>query len=172
MAFDFEISLADIDGVKEIKPSQFSDYRGQLWSGLSKELEDTLDVGSFRHQKFATNKKNVLRGIHGDFETFKLVTCLFGEIQQVVVDMRPDSKTYKKWVSWEINGEKPCLILIPPGVGNSFKTLSEISLYSYSLAYNGTYNDYDKQFTVKYDDPSINIAWLGQTPVLSERDRS
>lgn len=172
MAFDFEISLADIDGVKEIKPSQFSDHRGQLWSGLSKELEDILDVGAFRHQKFATNAKNVLRGIHGDFHTHKLVTCLYGKIQQVVVDLRPESPSYKKWCSWILDGTQAKFILVPPGFGNAFKTLSETSVYSYTLSYDGTYIDHDQQFTVKYDDSSINIAWVGDAPVLSERDRS
>ena len=48
---------------------------------------------SFNHDKFSYNNQNVLRGIHGDFKTWKLVTCIYGSIQQVVVDHREGSKS-------------------------------------------------------------------------------
>ena len=58
---------------------------------------------NFRHDKFSLSRKNVLRGLHGDNKTWKLVTCVYGEIHQVVVDLRETSPTYMKWEKFIIN---------------------------------------------------------------------
>ena len=65
-------------------------------------------------------QKNVLRGIHGDDKTWKLVSCIHGKIFQVIVDLRKDSKTFKKWKSYEISSKNKKSILIPPNFGNAF----------------------------------------------------
>ena len=170
MAFDYEVLPTNIKGIYEVIPSHFSDHRGKIWSGMTENLEAVLNVGNFHHQKFARNKKNVLRGFHGDFETYKLVSCLYGDIQQVAVDYRPQSATYKKSISWVLTGQETKMILLPPGIGNAFKTLSDVSVYAYSLCYDKDYNDFDKQFTVRFDDPTIQVNWLGGEPILSKRD--
>jgi len=67
--------------------------------------------------------------------------------------------------------QEPKLILIPPGFGNAFLVLSEYSIYNYKLAYRGDYNDYDKQFTYKWNDERIGIDWPLNNPILSKRDK-
>ena len=170
MSFDFSIDTTPIKGVKILTPSRFEDPRGTLWSAITPDLSNQLNVPHpFAHTKYASNFTNVLRGIHGDFESWKLVTVLSGQIQQVVVDNREKSSTYQESLSWLIDAANPKMILIPPGCGNAFKSLSD-SLYMYSLAYPGSYNDFDKQFTLKWDDPKFNIKWQGAQPTLSNRD--
>ena len=71
-----------INDVKIFNPDFHSDIRGDLWTLWKK---DELDI-DFIHDKVSTSKKNVLRGIHGDFKSSKLVTCLHGELFFIVVD--------------------------------------------------------------------------------------
>ena len=96
MSIDFEVKESEIiNGVWIFIPSISSDNRGNIWTSFIKsEIETLLPEGlHFKHDKFSESKHNVLRGIHGDSKSWKLVTCVYGEISQVVVDMREDSPT-------------------------------------------------------------------------------
>ena len=169
-----EISKSKVfSDVLIIEPDYFQDHRGILYSTyLKKEFQKHISKDlEFNHNKIAYNYKNVLRGIHGDFSSWKMVTCIYGSIFQVVVDYRKDSKTYLKYDKFEISDIKPKQILIPPGFGNAFYVLSDVAVYNYQLSYDGSYNDYDKQFTIKWDDKRININWPTNNPILSERDK-
>lgn len=159
--------------VKIIKHSKYSDHRGQLWTTFYESLSeiDGLKRLNFKHDKFAVNLKNVLRGIHGDHKSWKLVTVIHGSVFQVVVDCRIESDFYLKYETFELRGSDPTSILIPPGFGNAFLSMSDNSVYHYKLAYTGPYNDADKQFTVKWNDPRMNIPWPIKNPILSERDK-
>ena len=171
----FSIQKSDqIDGVVIFKPTLYIDHRGSLFTTFHSEIfsEFLPPNYSFEHDKFSVSKHRVLRGIHGDNETWKLVTAVYGAIYQVVVDCRPHSITYGKWQSFEINGNNLILILLPPGIGNAFYVLSKEAVYHYKLAYLGEYNDFDKQFTVKWNDPFYNIQWPTDSPILSSRDQS
>ena len=169
--FDYKIDSLAIAGTFAVVPSAHVDLRGEIWSGASPALAKELGLPNFWHHKTTLNKKNTLRGIHGDLQTWKLVCCLGGKVQQVCVDNRPDSPTYLHHISIILDVENKLNVLVPPGVGNAFKALEEDTVYSYSLAYEGVYQDFDSQFTLYYDDPRLKIDWQGGNPVLSERDR-
>jgi dTDP-4-dehydrorhamnose 3,5-epimerase len=172
MDFDIQEST-EILGVYILSPSVSEDVRGNIWTSFLKdEVEKLLpDNLYFKHDKFSTSKHNVLRGIHGDTKSWKLVTCVYGEIQQVVVDMRQDSPTYQKWQDFIINKKNQQLILIPPNMGNAYYVNSPEVVYHYKYAYNGDYIDTDEQFTVDWDDDKIGIRWLSNAPILSDRDK-
>ena len=70
----------------------------------------------FRHDKFSISKKRVLRGIHGDSKTWKLVSCVQGSVYQVVVDLRKKSKSYLSWQSFSLGEDNHSSVLIPPDV--------------------------------------------------------
>lgn len=172
---DFEVSDSKTFGaqVKIIVPDCYRDDRGFLYTDFLDSFFTTqfsLEC-KFIHSKYAYNKKKVLRGIHGDFDSHKLINCVYGEIFQVVVDCRKNSPTYLKYECFRLNHNNPKLILISPGFGNAFQVISEYSIYNYKLAYNGEYNDYDKQFTFKWNDKMIGIDWPIKKPILSERDK-
>ena len=174
MAIDFVIEESNIiQGVKLIVPSVSSDLRGNIWTSFIKdEIESLLPQGiSFKHDKFSYSRGNVLRGIHGDNKSWKLVTCVHGEIHQVVVDCRTDSPTYLQWEKIIINAEHQVLVLIPPFMGNSYYVTSSEAVYHYKLAYEGEYFDADEQFSLKWNDPRIGIEWPTNEPILSERDK-
>lgn len=174
MYSDFETESSRIlPEVKIIRPDVFKDNRGFLFTDyLDSFFKDEFTPGlNFGHSKNAYNNAKVLRGIHGDFDSYKLVECLYGEIYQVVVDCRENSPTFLKHDSFNLNHLSPKMILIPPGFGNGFLVTSDYAVYNYKLSYNGTYNDYDKQFTYKWNDKRISIDWPIKYPVLSNRDK-
>ena len=153
--------------------SKFSDQRGNLWSSFDSDLNQMLldKTGiNFGHDKFALNCKNVLRGIHGDNKSWKLVTAVYGKFFQVVVDCRLDSVSYLKYTTLDLDYKNPVSVLIPPGFGNSFLSMTDQSVYHYKLAYDGEYNDASNQFTYRWNDPRIGISWPNNNPILSKRD--
>ena len=147
----------------------FRDYRGDIWTTYKKKTSPIkLD---FIHDKYSSSRKNVIRGIHGDYKTWKMVSCLQGELYFVVVDNRPESKTYLQW-DWMILDDKSRKqVLLPPGFGNGFCVMSENSVFSYKLAYDGEYSDVRDQFTLKWNDPRVSIDWPTNNPILQARDK-
>ncbi len=173
MSIELNIQESDkINGVYILTPSISTDLRGNIWTSFLKDEVEALLPNNlhFKHDKFSTSKFNVLRGIHGDNKSWKLITCVYGEIQQVVVDMREESPTYKQWQDFIINKNNQKLILIPPNMGNAYYVKSSEAVYHYKLAYDGDYIDAEEQFSVSWNDDSISIKWLSDNPILSNRD--
>tara|TARA_R100001509_G_C4884677_1_gene221606 strand:- start:3010 stop:3486 length:477 start_codon:yes stop_codon:yes gene_type:complete len=156
-----------IKDVKIFEPDVFCDYRGDLWT-LWKSGEHGLE---FNHDKVSTSRKNVLRGIHGDQKSWKLVTCLQGELYFVVVDNRMSSPTYMEWDWLILDDRKRKQVLLPPGVGNGFLVLSETSVFHYKWCYDGEYPDVDEQFTIKWNNDRLKIDWPIENPILQFRDK-
>jgi len=156
-----------------VTPSAFSDFRGAIYTAYHQELfAEFLDKDlHFKHDKFIRSKKDVIRGFHGDNKTWKLVTCVYGNIFQVIVDNRPESPTYQKWESFSLEASERKLLLVPPRFGNALCTVSEESLYYYKLAYEGEYVDALEQFVIKWNDPALNVNWPTDNPILQKRDQ-
>lgn len=167
---DLFIKDTRIKGVKIINYDAFEDHRGTLWTTyLDKKFNIEGDL-KFNHDKFAVSYKDVIRGIHYDEKTFKLVTAVYGAIDQVVVDMRTESDTYKESLIFNIDNKQRFSILIPPMVGNGFRVKSDFAVYHYKLSYIGEYQDTDSQYTLKWNDSTIGINWDCDNPILSNRD--
>jgi len=156
-----------IKDVKIIEPSVHSDYRGDLWT-LWKQGDYGLN---FNHDKVSTSRKHVLRGIHGDKKSWKLITCLQGELYFVVVDNRVNSETYLEWDWLILDDKRRKQVLIPPGVGNGFLVMSEASVFHYKWSYTGKYPDVEDQFTIKWNDERLRINWPIDNPILQFRDK-
>ncbi len=170
---DFEIEKSTVlQDVLIVKPSMHWDLRGSIYTSFNADfyLEFLPQKLDFKHDKFAESKYNVLRGLHGDTKTWKLVSCVWGEIYEVVVDMRKDSPTYKKWDAFELSSDNYRQVLIPPGFVNGYYVRSENAVFHYKLAYHGGYIDADEQMTFRWDDPELGIDWPCDDPILQARD--
>ena len=170
---DFEIHHSElIPDLVWFRTKKFSDLRGSLYTTFYRDvMEEFLPKELyFKHDKFALTFHNCLRGIHGDTKSWKLVTCVYGEVTQVAVDLRKDSPTYGKWEKFIINQDNQVSVLLPPGFGNSFYVNSETAVYHYKLAYEGEYFDAADQFSVRWNDPTLGIEWPCENPILSDRD--
>jgi dTDP-4-dehydrorhamnose 3,5-epimerase len=155
-----------------IQPEIFHDHRGEYVETWNIENYKTFipENIEFKQDDISTSVKHTLRGLHGDFKTWKLVQCLYGSLLQVVVDMRPDSKNYLKHDMFPINDKNRTQILIPPGFANGHLVMSDFGIFSYkqSTLYKGA----GAQFTVRWNDPKVNIAWPINNPILSSRDKN
>lgn len=159
------------DSIKILQSSVYDDYRGSIFTVWDKNnLDSRLKKINFVLDKFSHSRKNVLRGFHGDYESWKLLTCVHGEVYFVLVDRRYKSDTYNEWDWIILSNTNRKSILIPPGFGGSFYVLSDSAVMYYKWAYDGEYPDIDTQFTVKWNDKSINVKWPTKDPILSERD--
>ena len=173
MSIDFKISYSNkLEEIAIISPSISTDERGTIWTSYLRDQLDSLipDHLYFKHEKFSESKNNVLRGIHGDDKSWKLVTSVYGQIEQVVVDCRKTSGSYGQWDKFIITNNNQLLILIPPGFGNAYYVMSDKAVYHYKLAYEGGYNDVENQFTYPWNEPDFKINWSADRPILSSRD--
>ena len=158
-----------MEEIKIIEYDKFTDIRGDIYSILTKEISQktTLD---FDHVKIVKNKLNVLRGIHYDHKTYKLINVLRGSIQAFFVDVNSYKNGRARFAELRINEESNFSVLVPPGLGNSFLCLSDEVIYCYSLAYDGDYVDSDAQGTIFWDDKLLDLPWESNDPILSDRD--
>lgn len=160
-----ETSIAD---VKIIHPLAFEDHRGEYVETYNKrdynEAGITID---FVQDDFSMSTQHVLRGLHGDSKTWKLVSCPVGKYYLVVLDVREDSPTFGKWEAFTVSDKNRKQVLIPPGCGNGHLIMSEFAIFQYKQS---EYYDPSSQFTIKYNDERYNIWWPVKQPITSMRD--
>ena len=151
-----------------LKKSSFKDKRVFYWTTWKKGSFKKI---KFNHDKFSISKKNTLRGLHCDFKSWKMVTCVFGKLLLVVVDMKKNSKNYLKSRKILLSHDKPKLILIPPHYANGHLCISKFCVFHYKWSYKGKYLDSNKQHSYRWNDPKLKINWPIKKPILSSRDK-
>tara|TARA_B100000686_G_C16537867_1_gene835818 strand:- start:356 stop:880 length:525 start_codon:yes stop_codon:yes gene_type:complete len=157
-----------------ITPNLFKDNRGYFFESYNNhKINKVLNFSPIQDNE-SKSKFGVLRGIHFQnqpYEQAKLVRVIKGEIQDIAVDLRPDSITYKQYVSVILNENSKKQIFIPKGFGHAFLTLSKEAIVSYKVD-----NYYNKELDsgIKYNDPSINIKWeLDSNKIIqSDKDKN
>ena len=164
-----QVKNTEIEGLKVVMPIVYEDFRGTNFENYNKLSYDLIGEESieFVVDSISTSRKHILRGIHGDYVTTKLVSCLYGSIYVVVLDRRPGSDTYNEWLSFNLSDRNKHQLLIPPGCGNGHLVMSDECVFSYKL---DQYYDRKSQFTIKWNDPTWEIYWPVKQPILSERD--
>jgi dTDP-4-dehydrorhamnose 3,5-epimerase len=162
------VETTQLPGVLLIKPSAFSDFRGEYVEIYNEELyrKNGIEV-AFIQDDISMSCRNVLRGIHGDDLTWKLISYLHGEFYLVVLNHDKNSPDFGKWQSFTLSDKNRHQVLVPPKFGNGHFVLSERAIFHYKQS---TYYDPGRQFTVKWNDPRFNISWPAKEPVLSKRD--
>jgi len=157
-----------INKIKIFKNKSFKDHRGYYWTSWKKgEIKKVY----FKHDKFSLSKKNVLRGLHGDKKTWKLVSCPYGKFLLVIVNYVKTSKNYLKSKSLILSQENGVQVLIPPNYANGHLCLTKKCLFHYKLSYRGKYIDAKEQFSLRWNDPKLKIKWKIIKPILSKRDK-
>lgn len=164
-----KVEETKLKGVYLIKPDIFEDFRGNYTEVFNRDEYKKAGIDAdFKQDDLSTTYGGVLRGMHGDSKTAKLVQCAYGRIYQVVLNCDPNSDEYGKWQAFILSSENRHQVYIPPMFGNGFYVLSDVAVYNYKQT---TYYGEAKQFTVKWNDPKFGIVWPNNNPILSERDR-
>lgn len=163
-----QISKTKLDGVLLLKPEVFEDFRGQYVETYNEQFcrDNGIDV-KFVQDDISVSSRHVLRGIHGDAETWKLVSCMHGKFYLVVVNCDKESPDFGKWQSFVLSDVNRHQVLIPPKHGNGHVVLSETAIFHYKQ---NTYYNPKGQFTYIWNDTQLNIWWPIKNPLLSQRD--
>lgn len=162
------VTATDLHGVLRIEPEAFADHRGSYVEIFDTEKYREVTGGrAFVQDDISVSHTNVLRGLHGDWQTTKLVSVLHGDGYALLADNRPDSPTHRRWQSFALTGDNRVQLLIPPGVGNSVLAVRGPLVYWYKQDQHWAPG---RQFTIRWDDPEWGFEWPIAAPILSARD--
>lgn len=167
----------EIAGLIEVTPFNADDIRGCFTKDYSKEV---FEANGIRHDLaevfYTTSHKGVIRALHFQrvMQQPKLVRCIHGHVWDVVVDLRKDSPTFKKWLAFDLVGEKHNEILVPAGCAHGYLVLED-SIVSYKCA-EKFYGEYDDG--ILWNDADIHVDWplelIGgeENLILADKDKN
>jgi dTDP-4-dehydrorhamnose 3,5-epimerase len=117
-------------------------------------------------------RRGTLRGMHyqaAPYAETKLVRCTMGAIYDVIIDLRPDSATFRQWLAVELTADNRLMLFIPEGFAHGFQTLTDGTEVFYLMS-----QVYAPEYArgVRWDDSAFKVSWPAEKRVISERDRS
>ena len=155
----FKKTETGIEGLFVIEPTTFEDERGYFMETYNKNdfSEIGIDVELVQDNQ-SKSSKGVLRGLHYqiNYPQSKLVRVVSGEVYDVAVDLRPDSKTYGKYFGVKLSAENKKQFFIPKNFAHGFLVLSETAEFAYKV--DDFYHPNDEG-GILYNDPEIGIKW-------------
>lgn len=155
----FKFNETPIKGLFVIDLDKFDDSRGYFMERYKRSIFHDMGIKEdFTQDNMSWSCKNTIRGLHYQNEPNsqgKLVSCLWGEILDVAVDLRKDSPTYKQHINVILNASK--MLYIPPQFAHGFSVpITQKALVCYKCT-----NEYSKEDEggIRYDDPTLSIDW-------------
>jgi dTDP-4-dehydrorhamnose 3,5-epimerase len=162
-----------LKGAFIIEPERLEDERGffaRTW--CSQEFEARgLNPRLVQCNISFNEKKGTLRGMHyqaAPHEEAKLVRCTMGAIYDVIIDLRPESPTFKQWMAVELTAENRRMLYIPEGLAHGFQTLEDNTEVFYQMS---EFYHPECASGMRWDDPMIAINWPNHEPIISQQDR-
>ncbi|MBV1911769.1 MAG: dTDP-4-dehydrorhamnose 3,5-epimerase [Kangiellaceae bacterium] len=162
-----------IDDLFVIEPTVYGDDRGFFFESYNKRIFNDI-VGfdcEFMQDNHSKSSQGVLRGLHYQLKRpqGKLVRAIAGEIFDVAVDIRKESKTFGQWFGIRLSAENKKQLWVPKRFAHGFVVLSETAEVLYKAS---DFYDPANEFSIKWNDSDLNIKWpeMGVNPVLSEKD--
>jgi dTDP-4-dehydrorhamnose 3,5-epimerase len=158
--------------LKIIYPNtNFKDKRGRYIETFNKKEYKKILNRQFVEDDICVSKRNVFRGIHGDNNTWKLISCVYGKCLSIIINCDRKSKNFGKSEKFILDADKYFQILVPPKFGNSFFVLTKFAAYHYKQT--RYYGGKNKQFTFNINDPYFKINYLkNKKLIISNRDKN
>ena len=161
-----------IAGALLFRPVPHVDERGFFSRTFDREIVRSagIDPDGFTQDSLSRSRRGVIRGMHtrrGAGEA-KLVRCSFGAVFDVIVDLRPDSATYRNWESFELRDDEQTSLYVPAGCAHGFQALTDPADVSYRI---DRPHDPSEDVSIAFDDPDLAIPWPLPVTVISGRDR-
>ena len=161
-----------LKGAFEIEVQKIDDERGffgRLW--CEKELKaHGLNTNIVQSNVSLSKNKGTLRGMHfqrNPFQETKLVRCTKGAVYDVIIDLRPDSPTFKKWHGVKLSEEKHNMIYVPENFAHGFLTLEDHSEVYYLVT---QFYNKDMEAGLRWNDPAFGIVWPDIIKEISVKD--
>ena len=156
-----------------LEPQVFGDERGFFFESFNQQKFESLTgvKANFVQDNHSKSAVNVLRGLHYQIQQpqGKLVRVVAGEVFDVAVDLRRQSKTFGKWVGVVLSGENKRQLWVPPGFAHGFVVLKDGTEFLYKTT---DYYAPQHERCIRWNDPEIGIQWpLAAEPVLSVKDQ-
>jgi len=166
-----QVIQTPIEGLLEIIPTIYHDERGWFYEAFKRPVfEDAGIRYSFIQENQSFSKKGVIRGLHfqsAPYAQAKLASVLSGKVLDVVVDLRPASKTFGQVYSCILDSERRNMLMVPDGFAHGFAALEDSHfLYKCSNIYNKAL-----EMGIRWNDPDLNIDWKIEKPIISEKDQ-
>ena len=162
------------DSVLLLQPDGREDSRGTMQVFFSKktmtELPDGFNITEQRIYKIP--QKHTFFGIHyqkSEAARGKLISVVQGKALDYIVDLRPDSKTYKQYKNFELNADTPLLVFIPTGFGHGFLTLEDNTIQAFAVDAD---LKKDNSGIVNYKDPEIGLKLPVEDIIISDYDKN
>lgn len=163
-----QVESTSLKGVYLVSPSVHEDKRGNFYETYNQAEYQAAGLKAyFVQDDISVSIKGVLKGMHGDAGTYKLVQCVYGEVYAVILNCDEKSSDFGKWQSFILSAKNKYQLYIPPMYGNGYCVISDVAVYSYKQS--TYYGDY-RQFTYKWNDPRFGIQWPMENVIMSERD--
>jgi len=162
-----KIKKTKFKGLLILNGIKHEDKRGYLRELVLEKLINR----KFKFQILSLSKKNVLRGLHFQINKpqGKFISVIKGEIFDVAVDIRKNSKTFGKHFSIRLSDKNCTSVYIPPGFAHGFLTLKKENIICYSLT---EYRSPKDERSLKYNDPKLKIKWPIKKPNISVKDKN
>jgi len=165
-----EVVQTKLSGVLLVKPDVFEDFRGGYVETYNEAEYQKHGINvRFVQDDLSFSTKGVLRGLHGDQKTWKLISCAYGKFYLAVVNCDESSPDFGKWDAFTLSDRNRWQVLVPPKHGNGHLALTDHIVFSYKQS---EYFMPGIQFSYRYDDPRFKIWWPIKNPVLSARDEA
>lgn len=167
------LPVPGIHGAFLFEPSPHADERGFFCRTFDRDVVRSvgIDPDAFVQDSVSRSHKGVVRGMHvrsGAGEA-KLVRCSYGAVLDVVVDLRPDSPTYRRTETFDLDGDRQVTLYVPAGCAHGFQALTEPADVSYRI---DRAHDPAEDVAIAFDDPELAIPWPLPVRLVSERDRA
>jgi len=165
----------DLKGAYVIEPEKYEDERGYFARVF---CQNEFESHGFKLNMVQSNiglsrKKGTIRGLHYQVYPYaeaKLIRCITGSIFDVIIDLRPESLTYKQWFGIELNSKNGQMLLIPENFAHGYQSLLDETEVFYQVS---QFYAPDAERGVRWDDPAFNIQWPEMLdPIISEKDKS
>ena len=156
-----------IKGPMIIKSKIFKDKRGYLRETFRNNLIRKL---SFPFDVMSYSRKRVLRGLHIQTKNpqAKIITVTHGQIFDVAVDLRKNSKTFGKHYTCVLSDKNSKSIYIPPGFAHGFQALDKENYIIYSCT---KYRNKKSETAINFNDKNLKIKWPNKRPIISKKDK-
>ena len=167
------IEVPEISGAYLFEPTPYADERGFFCRTFDADVVRSvgLDPDAFVQDSISRSRRGVVRGMHiraGAGEA-KLVRCSYGEVFDVVIDLRPGSPTYRNREVFDLTGDNQVTVYVPAGCAHGFQALTEPADVSYRI---DRAHDPSEDVSIAFDDPDLDIPWPLPVTLMSDRDKA